>query len=904
MVKELTMDNTILGLGAISESKVSESTFNSSVNEFEKVFETTTQYADKKDLKTDSQKVVKVAEKTVSSERTRRTNKDTSASVTKVNKTKVSSKTSSKSPNSAVDTTNAENSTKTADAKSGQKEVDTTSDAYSFSVKESLSPESVVAEEAQNEGFSVENSNIEDIVLNSAQVMAAEIVQNIADKAGMVSVLTKDETTEEESKAPSVELLEVLSDTEAEEVLDLEVGKVSSDLELETLEATTAENIIVEEEFDGMTGAASQIVEEDVEIAVKGSSNTQTGKFELKEGWEAVSADEQLLTQDELSQLVDNTEKEQVAVETDVMEGDSAIRVVEKDVDVEADKQLVQDKVNAVPKNMRELDIKDVKPHTLEEIAAGKDKEKLAPTKNETQIVETDVQAEVKEAKVEAKVEVETDTVEDMTNKKDSLVKDSNVEAELNVELDELIAEVKTSVSTDDSTLKPEKEIVKPESIKVETDVEIEAKEEKVVIEDEPKGAEIEAALDSEEDIKVKTFVAKDNLSEDAADSVDKQQILDADEAIVENNRVQIKEELKQQESEMTVDTKEVEASVAVKTVKTKDEDVEVKTSVRFEDDIQDVETEIEEVVIEEDNFQDMESQENSSSLQQQVSEQKEYGFGEDVDSYLNSCIKLAFVDTNVKQAEETDVISALENKFADDAQLEAGMDNEVVVDDVEIEQFASLDELVDLEEVEDLKLQLRDSVMVSDAPEGTVSSSTNSTTEQMIRYAIEGESGFEPTMPVSTAFKPQAAMTQSAPSSARDVLAQLSEKLSTFNLNAGSKLTMQLSPENLGKIEISLTNTAKGVIAEMTVSSDETCEMMKKNIEELKETLQKYGVRFDNVNVRTAAAQQSAANQDYTEQGNAQKHHHEQKREEKEQQGKQSFDEAFSSFSENKDEE
>ena len=87
------------------------------------------------------------------------------------------------------------------------------------------------------------------------------------------------------------------------------------------MEATTAENIIVEE---------------DVEIAVKDISNTQTGKFELKEGWEAVSADERLLTQEELNRLVNNTEKEQVAVETDVMEGDSAIRVVEKDVDVDA----------------------------------------------------------------------------------------------------------------------------------------------------------------------------------------------------------------------------------------------------------------------------------------------------------------------------------------------------------------------------------------------------------------------------------------------------------------------------------------------------------------------------------------------------------------------------------------
>ena len=113
----------------------------------------------------------------------------------------------------------------------------------------------------------------------------------------------------------------------------------------------------------------------------------------------------------------------------------------------------------------------------------------------------------------------------------------------------------------------------------------------------------------------------------------------------------------------------------------------------------------------------------------------------------------------------------------------------------------------------------------------------------------------------------------------------------------------MQLSPENLGKIEISLTNTAKGVVAEMMVSSDDTCELMKKNIEDLKETLQKYGVRFDNVTVKTAPSQQSSSNQDYTEQqGNAHKQNHEQKREEKN--NGRSFDDTFSSFTEEQDEE
>ena len=64
MVKELTMDNTIFGLGSAKNMNAVESNVDMSSNEFEKVFETT-QYADKSELKADNQKVLKAAEKSV-----------------------------------------------------------------------------------------------------------------------------------------------------------------------------------------------------------------------------------------------------------------------------------------------------------------------------------------------------------------------------------------------------------------------------------------------------------------------------------------------------------------------------------------------------------------------------------------------------------------------------------------------------------------------------------------------------------------------------------------------------------------------------------------------------------------------------------------------------------------------
>jgi flagellar hook-length control protein FliK len=81
-----------------------------------------------------------------------------------------------------------------------------------------------------------------------------------------------------------------------------------------------------------------------------------------------------------------------------------------------------------------------------------------------------------------------------------------------------------------------------------------------------------------------------------------------------------------------------------------------------------------------------------------------------------------------------------------------------------------------------------------------------------------------------------------------------------------------------------------------MTASSDDAADMLKKNIDDLKETLQKYGVRFDNVSVKTTATQQNAQNQDYTQQDSNQKQQQEQKRE-SERQDKKQFDEMMNSF-------
>ena len=276
--------------------------------------------------------------------------------------------------------------------------------------------------------------------------------------------------------------------------------------------------------------------------------------------------------------------------------------------------------------------------------------------------------------------------------------------------------------------------------------------------------------------------------------------------------------------------------------------------------------------------------------------------YNEDLDLYIDNCIKLAFVDTSSQaQSEEIDIVSALETKFEDSFAQEDDVDFEMQDADLdEYENVSSLEEVVDVQEVETLGLRLKDSSYSATSSDKAVSSVTpSSTTEQLFRFSIEGESSLNSTTQFEfSKFAPEAVKAPQQEISGKEILSQLSEKLSTFSFKAGSKLTMQLNPENLGKIELTLRNTTEGIIAEMTASSDDAADMLKKNLDDLKETLQKYGVRFDNVSVKTTAAQQSAQNQDYTQQEGGQKQQHEQKRD-SERQDKKQFDEMMNSFTE-----
>ena len=178
MVKELSMDNIIFNLGSTSELKANDLSVDSSVNEFERVFETTnTKYADKKDLQVDSKKVANVAEKSVSQDRSKQeVKREQSANVTMSNKTKVSEKTSSKSPKTATKTTDSKQTTGVDKQASSQKEADTITDAYAFSVKESL-----------NEGKSIEpKEEINNIAEEKTGLLASAIIDTLVDEIPVI----------------------------------------------------------------------------------------------------------------------------------------------------------------------------------------------------------------------------------------------------------------------------------------------------------------------------------------------------------------------------------------------------------------------------------------------------------------------------------------------------------------------------------------------------------------------------------------------------------------------------------------------------------------------------------------------------------------------------------------------
>lgn len=110
-----------------------------------------------------------------------------------------------------------------------------------------------------------------------------------------------------------------------------------------------------------------------------------------------------------------------------------------------------------------------------------------------------------------------------------------------------------------------------------------------------------------------------------------------------------------------------------------------------------------------------------------------------------------------------------------------------------------------------------------------------------------------------------QVSQTKSVEINPSRILDQITKQME--GLQSGSKVNIVLNPESLGKVNIQLLTTKEGLMAQLTVTTQEAKDILMKGLDGLKESLLAQGVGVDNVSVKVADAQKSEYNQDWTEQ-------------------------------------
>lgn len=95
---------------------------------------------------------------------------------------------------------------------------------------------------------------------------------------------------------------------------------------------------------------------------------------------------------------------------------------------------------------------------------------------------------------------------------------------------------------------------------------------------------------------------------------------------------------------------------------------------------------------------------------------------------------------------------------------------------------------------------------------------------------------------------------------SKNDILSQINNKLQAQNINGTKKITLQLTPESLGKITVEIMKGKDGLQAKMLTDNFQVKELLEKNIEGLKSTLANQGVTVNNVSVKVASASESSS--------------------------------------------
>ena len=82
------------------------------------------------------------------------------------------------------------------------------------------------------------------------------------------------------------------------------------------------------------------------------------------------------------------------------------------------------------------------------------------------------------------------------------------------------------------------------------------------------------------------------------------------------------------------------------------------------------------------------------------------------------------------------------------------------------------------------------------------------------------------------------------------DILSQVSAKFEQLQQQAGSKVSIVLQPESLGRVSVEIMNSKDGIVAKMTTETQQVKELFDKNIESLKSSLSAQGVNVNNIKV------------------------------------------------------
>ena len=91
------------------------------------------------------------------------------------------------------------------------------------------------------------------------------------------------------------------------------------------------------------------------------------------------------------------------------------------------------------------------------------------------------------------------------------------------------------------------------------------------------------------------------------------------------------------------------------------------------------------------------------------------------------------------------------------------------------------------------------------------------------------------------------------------NILDQIRAKFALNSQNGMQKITIGLTPESLGKLNIEITKGQNGISAQILADNPQAKEILDKNLDGLKSVLQSQGVNVNNVNVKVAEAGRSS---------------------------------------------